>query len=118
MARKRNFLDGYVDNKSNYWQRAADLSRANVAAAADRYNTQKEAYMALRLTNPQINVQDGVSKAQALITSEGAGTTAVFFAYSELEQAKASDVQIMIKTKEGGKWNTNIIKNELSINLD
>lgn len=74
--------------------------------------------MGVRLINPQINMQDGVSKAQALITSEGAGTTAVFFAYSELEKATASDVQIMIKTKDGGKWNTNIIKNELSIHLD
>ena len=118
MARKRNFLDGYLDSTSNYWHRTADLGRVNVAAAADRYNTQMEAYMGVRLINAQINMQDGVSKAQALMTVEGKGTTAVFFAYSELEKAKASDVQIMIKTKEGGKWNTNIIKNELCVQLD
>ena len=41
----------------------------------------------------------------------------MFFAYSEPEKAKASDVQIMIKTNEGGKWNTNIIKKELSVHL-
>jgi len=74
--------------------------------------------MGVRLINPQINLQDGPTKAQALITSEGQATTAVFFAYSEPEKAKASDVQIIIKTKEGGKWNTNIIKNELSVLLD
>lgn len=80
--------------------------------------TQKEAYIGLRLINPQINMQDGPSKAQALINCEGSATC-VIFAYSEPEKASASAVQITKKyTKEGGKWNTNIVKHEICLNVD
>lgn len=41
----------------------------------------------------------------------------MFFAYSEPEKAKASDVQIYKNTK-GGKWNTNIFKKELCVLVD
>ena len=80
---------------------------------------QKEAYIGIRLMNPQISMQDGVSKAQALITSEGSAT-AVFFAYSKSDsekdmESKAASVQI---SSTGGKWNTNIVKNELCVSVE
>ena len=54
------------------------------------------------------------TKAQALITAEGSAT-AVFFAYSEPEKATASSVQV---TQAGGKWNTNIVKEEICVEVD
>lgn len=37
-VRKRNFLDGYLDNQSNYMQQNAEVSRANMVAAVDKSN--------------------------------------------------------------------------------
>ena len=64
-------------------------------------------------------MQDQTSKSQALITSEGS-TTAVFFAYSKSDsekdiQSKAASVQI---NNTAGKWNTNIVKNEICIQVE
>ena len=72
--------------------------------------------MSVRLINPQINMQCEKSKAQALFTANG-NANAMFFAYSEPEKAKASEVQIY-KNAKGGKWNTNIIKRELCVLVD
>ena len=67
-AKKRNFLDGYKESENNYTTKTPQGGHSGINQPQPEI---KEAYMAMRMINPQINMQDGPAKAQALITSVG-----------------------------------------------
>lgn len=64
MEKKRHFLDGYRENDANYYDKQSTLDNMNKVTNIDKQIAQqKEAYMSVRLINPQINMQCEKSKA-------------------------------------------------------
>lgn len=60
MKKKRNFLDGFKQNDQNYLPRKTELNR-NLAASPQMIkgaSEQKDAFIGIRLINPQVNMQD------------------------------------------------------------
>ena len=111
-TKKRNFLDGYRERETNY--KRTEPGKGSSLNVSHKNSASKEAYIGIRLINPQLNMQDENVKAQALITTEGSAT-AVFFAYSEPEKASVSAVKV---TYTGSKWKTNIVKKEVCVQVD
>ena len=60
LAKKRNFLDGYIDSEANYLTKEAEIDKKQaymaISASAKNKEFQKQAYIGVRFINPQISL--------------------------------------------------------------
>ena len=109
--KRRDFLERFKqDQEMSHVQDEGNDTHARNYNGKSMKNLHKQAFLALRLLNPQLNCQNENTKSQVLMTSKNA--TAVIFHYLEPNHFKINDHFLKIKA---GRLEDTAVKREINV---